>query len=1120
MGPGSIQGTTRFFSFMAGMAILLAAASPAAARRNRIQGSIDGGQRVALTNHVHPKAVPQQDQGPVDSAFVMEELSLMLAPSPEQQADLDVWLVSVQDPGSAEYRNWLTPEQFASRFAVSPSDMAQITAWLRAQGFSIRTVAPSRNWVAFSGTAGQVRQTFQAEIHRFQVEGAPHYSNIADPSVPAALSGVITSIRGLNDFGLRSPRPVPAYTAASGNHYLTPDDLATIYNLNGLRAKGYDGTGQNVAIVGQSAIDLNDIRNFRSLFGLPTTNLQVVLVPGGTDPGIVSGDDVESDLDLEWAGAAARNAGLIYVYARNVMDALQYAVSHNLAPVIGMSYGSCETAQGGASMRTIAQQANAQGITWIAASGDSGAAGCESQNATVASHGLAVNLPASIPEVTGVGGTTFQEGSGTYWGANGGSLGSVLSYIPETSWNDTSSRRLAASGGGVSEVFGKPSWQAGPGVPADNARDVPDVAMAASPLHDGAIICIGGSCASGLGSTFSVVGGTSLSTPVFAGITALLNHYLVGTGAVGKSGLGNLNPVLYGLAQTSTDIFHDVTTGNNVVPCRAATPNCTAVGSLGYQAGPGYDLVTGLGSVNAYNLVTEWGNFHPAPAALSSVTITPATVAGGATATLTVSLTSAAPAAGAIVTLSSSSPVFPAPPSLTVPAGQFSASVPVLTTSVTASTPATVTATYNSVSKTATVNVVPVVLPTLTSVTVTPATVAGGASALVRVTLSARAPENGAAVTLASTSPAFPVPASLTVRQGRRSASVLVQTTSVTASTPVTVTATYNSTSKTANVTVAPVVLPTLTGVAVEPSSVAGGASASVSVSLSSEAPPGGVSVTLSSSNSVFPVPATLTVPSGRSSASVEVQTKPVNGSTPVTVIATYNSVSKTANVTVAPVVLPTLTSVAIIPISVRDIEDGPPISANSSFPGGTPALLTITLSGEAPPGGAVVTLSSSAAAFPVPASVTVRTGRTTESVIVETKTVTASTPVTVTATYNSSSKTATATLTPVVVPTLASLSVSPSTVDGGGSAILTITLTGPAPPGGSSITLTSSNPAIVKLMSPAVMPAGWTSGRLRISTARVSAAATITITAAYNSSTQTAKLTVNPGGGDGEGER
>ena len=148
-------------------------------------------------------------------------------------------------------------------------------------------------------------------------------------------------------------------------------------------------------------------------------------------------------------------------------------------------------------------------------------------------------MPASIPEVTGVGGTEFVEGAGQFWNAsNDGSGASVLSYIPETSWNDSIQDGVpSASGGGASIFFAKPSWQTGPGVPGDNARHSPDVALNASADHDAWVVYTDGS------TTLQAYGGTSVPTPVFAGIAALLNQYLVSTGK--PAGLGNMNPQLY-----------------------------------------------------------------------------------------------------------------------------------------------------------------------------------------------------------------------------------------------------------------------------------------------------------------------------------------------------------------------------------------------------------------------------------------------------------------------------------------------------------------------------------------------------------------------------------------------
>jgi len=162
---------------------------------------------------------------------------------------------------------------------------------------------------------------------------------------------------------------------------------------------------------------------------------------------------------------------------------------------------------------------------------------------------------------------------------------------------------LSASGGGASSLFTKPNWQTGKGVPNDGHRDVPDVSLNASPDHDGYLICSNGNCVNGFrdsSNNLLVVGGTSAGSPSFAGIVALLNQKF-GTAQ------GNINPKLYALAASSPSAFHDVTSGNNIVPCTAASKDCTN-GSLGYSAGVGYDQVTGLGSVDAFNLASDWQN--------------------------------------------------------------------------------------------------------------------------------------------------------------------------------------------------------------------------------------------------------------------------------------------------------------------------------------------------------------------------------------------------------------------------------------------------------------------------------------------------------------------------------
>ncbi len=319
----------------------------------------------------------------------------------------------------------------------------------------------------------------------------------------------------------------------------------------------------------------------------------------GRNPGANGGAQVEADLDVEWAGAVARNATLIYVYAANVDTAVQAAINQNLAPVISMSFGLCEQENTSVLFeRGLAQQANAQGITWLAASGDSGAGGCEAQGLhPQATRGIGVQAPSSFPEVTSVGGTQFDDSNGDYWNpANGPTNASAKSYIPEAGWNETDLFGLLASGGGASRLFGKPAWQAGPGVPADNARDVPDVSLAASGAN-GYYVISGGAA--------FIISGTSASTPSLAGVVSLLNHFLQANSIIEQPGLGNINPTLYRLAQTTPSAFHDVMSGNNIVPCQQASPNCPS-GFFGFQAGAGYDQVTGLGSVDVNQLVSQW----------------------------------------------------------------------------------------------------------------------------------------------------------------------------------------------------------------------------------------------------------------------------------------------------------------------------------------------------------------------------------------------------------------------------------------------------------------------------------------------------------------------------------
>ena len=619
------------FALVVVPALLFATINSAQAEQADRIPVIDANQTAVLRGSVPPKAQPHYDQGAVDPSMRLEYVTLQTQPTPQQQQQLQQLLAQQQDPSSPNYRKWLTPEQYADRFGLSRNDINKLTSWLQSQGFSIVQAARGRDWVAFSGTAGQVQYTFHTEIHSYNVNDERHFANAIELAIPRALAGVVAGIRGLDDFVSWRPmgiRPTPPgaifpdilhpFYNVGGEHFLAPDDIATIYDIAQLYKAGIDGTGMKMVVVGQTDVTLTDLDAFRSGFGLSKNDPQVINLPGHT----TSRNDLdEANLDLEWSGAVARNATIIYVNSPippgGAFNSAMYAIDQNLAPVISMSYGGCEQENEPSGFITFNEitmnKGSSEGITFLASSGDSGAAGCDPDTGSTATKGLAVVYPASSREVTGVGGTEFSgdvNNPGNFWGSNGTNLGSATQYISEKAWNDTAlNGTLSATGGGASSCalpagvaacsgFSKPLWQAGAGVPNDGVRDVPDVAMTASPDHDGYVVCSQGSCANGIANNTAIFGGTSASTPVFAGIMVLLNQ---------KQGnrVGNVNPTLYKLAQNAANgVFHDVTTGDNKVPCTKGTTDCPNGGSIGYSATAGYDQVTGLGSVDANALVT------------------------------------------------------------------------------------------------------------------------------------------------------------------------------------------------------------------------------------------------------------------------------------------------------------------------------------------------------------------------------------------------------------------------------------------------------------------------------------------------------------------------------------
>ncbi|MFZ0771226.1 MAG: protease pro-enzyme activation domain-containing protein [Candidatus Sulfotelmatobacter sp.] len=575
--------------------------------QDRITSFVDDDQLVALRGNRHPLAIAQYDTGAVAPDYPMEHMLLTLLPGAAQQDALNQLVEAQHNPESPYYHQWLTPEQYAERFGVSEGDVAKIAAWLQSHGMEVEEVTAARRSIVFTGTASQVESAFHTQIHTYKIGGEVHHANASDPEIPAAFARVVGGVVSLHDFRSAATHrpaaiPTPATTYGS-SYYLSPADFATIYDLDPLYQASIGGSGESVAIVARSNINIADVRQFRTSFGLPANDPQIIV--NGTDPGIWSTDEeTEADLDVEWSGAVARNATVQFVVSKSTNSSdgtylsAQYIVNHNLAPAMSMSFGLCEAALGSSGNSFISslwEQAASQGITVFVSSGDNGAAGCDSASASTATHGRAVNGLCSTPYSVCVGGTEFNDTAhpSLYWSSSNtaGTQASALSYIPEVVWNESGSGGLWASGGGASTIYAKPSWQAGTGVPADGKRDVPDVALTAAG-HDGYLIYQNGG--------LYVVGGTSAASPSFAGIMALVVQH-------NGARQGNASTVFYPLATKQgtggASVFHDITIGNNSVP-----------GQTGFNAMVGYDQATGLGSVDASVLVNHWSDGVIVPA--------------------------------------------------------------------------------------------------------------------------------------------------------------------------------------------------------------------------------------------------------------------------------------------------------------------------------------------------------------------------------------------------------------------------------------------------------------------------------------------------------------------------
>jgi subtilase family serine protease len=461
-----------------------------------IRGAVSDAQRVTLSGNVHPLVQARFDRGRVEDSFSMDRLYLILKRSPERERSLGTFLQEAHTPGAAGYHKWLTPDQFGKRFGATDSDIAAVTAWLESHGLTVNKVHQGRIAIEFSGNAAQVQAAFRTEIHSFSIPSARlangeteiQYANVKDPQIPASFAPLVAGISPMHSFhnrplikisgktsyNAKTHKAKGLWTYPLGGGYetfeLTPADFAVQYDLGPVYAAGTTGAGQSIGILSVSNIDLSVVQAYQTLFNLPA-NLPTVVIDGN-DPGL-NDAATEAYLDVEVSGSVAPAAKVVlYTSAGSVLtDPLLTsglrALEDNQVSVISMSYGECEAALGAAGNAAWAklwQEAAAQGITGFVSAGDGGSAGCDDFSTQgFADGGVAVNGLGSTPYNVSVGGTDFYFSNyavggsalntqiNSYWSASSTAPAtSLLKKAPEQVWNNAF--RLNASNGGVYDV--------------------------------------------------------------------------------------------------------------------------------------------------------------------------------------------------------------------------------------------------------------------------------------------------------------------------------------------------------------------------------------------------------------------------------------------------------------------------------------------------------------------------------------------------------------------------------------------------------------------------------------------------------------------------------------------
>ena len=555
-----------------GVAVLAALCCGGAWAADRViaQGDDNSLSRLAGNTSIHARR--EFDRGRAPDSLPQEHILMMLRRSEPQQQALEQFIARQYDPQSPDFHRWLSPQQFGAEFGPSSEDIGKVTQWLTQHGFRLNRVPAGGLFVDFSGTAGEVAQAFHTEIHRYRVNGQDHYANASDPYIPSALAPLVSGFRALNDF---HPHPMVHHlgaahldrttgkwsrsntesghlTATANALYITgPQDYAKIYGVDKVWQEKVDarswapaivGTGQTIAVVGETNLESADIQSFRDTFGItalgPNGSVQMENPPSSVcaapDP---TDNEPEGYLDAEWSGAMAPDATIDFVACgqQDVTSGADLAAAYVIGDpahvqrisVLSTSYGDCEAqpqSEANQFYVSLWQQAAVEGITVVVATGDTGGDGCQDVEA-YATDGLSLVNEASTPYNIAAGGTDFSDvfsgTTSTYWSAvNGPNFESAQSYIPEMTWNESCASPLVlqyfgqgftsssgpngfctwaaqqpvdpntgfspyanawAGSGGLSMVSARPAWQTGvPGIPQQGGRAVPDISMFAS----------------------------------------------------------------------------------------------------------------------------------------------------------------------------------------------------------------------------------------------------------------------------------------------------------------------------------------------------------------------------------------------------------------------------------------------------------------------------------------------------------------------------------------------------------------------------------------------------------------------------------------------------------------